>query len=373
MPGIVSEAPSAADPSRRRFMSRAGMVLCLPALARDQVGAVASKGIRSRDPEHVVSMLGVAVSNETLSNMKAQQLIAKHFTGITCQSAMKSRVIYKEPGRLDFSHAEVAVGFAERHNIAVRGHTLLWHLGMPTWLNNLVVSGLSSRIMEQYIHDVARHFRGRIMAWDVINEPLSDSSDRSNGPLKPTVLKSGLGEDFIARAFSISQEADPASRKYLNDFFFLLPDNRCRNKMYNCLRYAERLLSAGIPLHGIGIQGHLNAGALLPFRERASFFSEIKQLGLEVSITELDVRDLNRRASVQARDQIVASTVDSLLDSLTYAGDCCPVFTWGLSDNAHARVILDKYKVGVQRPNPFDGHYQPKMLLDALTRRLGCK
>lgn len=351
--------------SRRACISGAVGAACIPPNAKYlPILEKGGSGLRHR----VISTLGVAIENEALQSLQSRELIARRFTGITCQSAMKSRVIFAQRGKYNFKPARLAVEFASHYKMKLRGHTLLWHLAMPSWLVELVERGEASASIEKYIYDVARQFRGNITAWDVVNEPISDS--RSGSALKSTILTRKLGEDIIRRAFSISHHADPHSRKYINDFFFLLSDERCRNKMKNLLRYATYLRTKDTPIHGLGLQGHLNAGSLLPFKERVCFFREIKDLGLQISITELDVRDLKRRSSVDERDGIVADTVNDLLDSIGEAGVVCPVYTWGLSDRFHARVKTDVYEAGLQRPTPFDDRYRPKDFMRALEQRV---
>lgn len=322
------------------------------------------------EPLKFVTMLGVAVSDDDLAAQDEATIIPKLFRGMTCQSAMKSRVIFADPNRYNFSPAEVALAFAARNNLHVRGHTLLWHLAMPPWLERSISTGGGASKIRSYIGDVATHFRGRIMAWDVVNEALSDSRDSSSSALKPTTITQNLGESMIFDAFRISHASDPVSKKYLNDFFFLLPDDRCRNKIWNCLRVAERALSNGVPLHGIGLQGHLNAGSLLPWKERIQFFSEIKAMGLEITVTELDVRDPRSRPSVAARDQIIADTANDFLESLAHAGIRCPVFTWGMSDRTQSKAVNGKFAVGVQRPTPLDTALHPKPLMAVLRDHL---
>jgi endo-1,4-beta-xylanase len=330
--------------------------------------AVSSTRLDAKGTENLrrcaASMLGVAISNDVLLDPAARQVILDHFQGITCDSAMKCRVIAHEKGKYNFGPADKAVRFSQRHGLRMRGHTLLWHQGMPPWLNKMISAGEGTQIVHEYIRAVSTYFQGKIMAWDVVNEPLSNSY--SSDPLKSTILTNGIGSRIIEEAFFISQEADPHSKKYLNDFFFLLPDELCRKKIRNCLIYAEKLLSKGVPIHGVGLQCHLNAGTLLPFKERINFFLGLKSLGLEISITELDVRDLVRRDSIIIRDEIIANTIEDLMHSLAYSDIQCPVFTWGLSDKYHTRVIIDKIKKGDQRPAPFDQNFKAKKFMKVL-------
>src|SRR5690606_5078017 len=128
--------------------------------------------------------------------------------------AMKFGPLRPSRNTFNFNAADALIDFAEANDMQVRGHTLLWHNQNPDWLNN----GNFSRdemieIMREHITTVVGRYRGRIVAWDVVNEAIAD-----NGQLRNTIWLQTIGPEYIEMAFEFAHEADPQALLFYNDY-----------------------------------------------------------------------------------------------------------------------------------------------------------
>lgn len=232
-------------------------------------------------------------------------LVERHFDSITPENVMKWERIHPRPDGYDFRLADRFVEFGERRGQFIVGHTLVWHSQVPDWVfqdeqgRPIGREALRERLRD-HIFTVVGRYRGRVHAWDVVNEALDD-----DGTLRQSPWLRILGEGYIADAFRWAHEADPEAELYYNDYSLELPAKRA-----GALALIERLKAAGVPIHGIGTQGHFG----LDYPDLAEFDATLEAFGatgLKVMVTELDVdvlpaafqyqgADIGRRAELRA-------------------------------------------------------------------------
>ena len=160
--------------------------------------------------------VGTAVRAKPLTNDATYgEILAREFNVITAESAMKFRAIRPTHSEFDFADADTIVNFATAHEMRVRGHTLLWHYSTPRWLRegNFSKDEVSA-ILKEHIQTVVSRYRGRVYAWDVINEAINDDGTG----LRQTFWSKMLGEDYIAQALTWAREADPDAKLFYNDY-----------------------------------------------------------------------------------------------------------------------------------------------------------
>ena len=259
-------------------------------------------------------LIGVALNTSMVTgdNPRAAEIVAREFSALTAENDMKWARINPEPGRYDFRMADAYVAFAEKHKMAVIGHTLVWHSQTPRWVFQDDSQQPASRElllqrMREHIHTVASRYRGRVKGWDVVNEAVSD------GPADREILRSSpwrriIGDDFIDHAFRFAREADPKAELYYNDYGLFHREKRERT-----LRMLRGLIERGVPIDGVGSQGHY--GIEKP--TAAEVDQEIKDfaaLGLKVMITELDVDVLPSRGDVGVADIARREEYDAALN-----------------------------------------------------------
>src|SRR6266545_4335675 len=120
--------------------------------------------------------IGTAVDFDALNaDTPYRERIASEFSSITAENVMKWQLVEPTRGQLDCSAADQLVDFAKHNGQKVRGHTLLWHNQLPTWLTDGVTAGTITPaelrgILRQHIFDEVSHFKGKLYQWDVVNE-----------------------------------------------------------------------------------------------------------------------------------------------------------------------------------------------------------
>jgi endo-1,4-beta-xylanase len=228
--------------------------------------------------------IGVAVAPGNLKTDEAN-LILEQFNSLTPENAMKMGPIHPEENRYFWNDADSIVAFAQAHGLRVRGHNLCWHNQTPRWLfrdsagNNVSKEILLQRLKD-HITTVVNRYKGKIYAWDVVNEAISDKADEY---LRPSLWYQICGEDFITKAFVYAHAADPDAILFYNDYNEINPIKR--EKIY---KLVKSLKDAGVPIGGVGLQGHWAINE--PSREQLdSTIKKISDLGVKIQITELEI------------------------------------------------------------------------------------
>ena len=247
--------------------------------------------------------IGVAVSPRALKTDEAS-LILQQFNSLTPENAMKMGPIHPKENEYYWRDADSIIAFAMRNKLKVRGHTLLWHNQVPRWLfvdnnGNTVSKEVLLQRLKDHITTVVNRYKGKIYAWDVVNEAISDKRDEY---LRPSPWLQICGEEYIAKAFQWAHEADPNAQLFYNDYNEISPIKR--EKIY---RLVKSLKDAGVPIHGIGLQGHWAVNE--PSRGQLdSTLSRLSQLGLKLQITELDISVYPKEHDARARRATDADT-----------------------------------------------------------------
>ncbi len=229
-------------------------------------------------------LMGVAVSPQALKTDEAQ-LILKQFNSMTAENAMKMGPIHPKENEYFWSHADSIVAFAQRNNLKLRGHTLCWHNQTPRWLftdanGNPTSKEILLQRLKDHITTVVTRYKGKVYAWDVVNEAISDKPDEF---LRSSEWLKICGEEYIAKAFQYAHEADPDALLFYNDYNEINPVKR--EKIF---KLVKSLKDAGVPIHGVGLQGHwaLNEPS---YQQLDSTLTRFSELGLKIQITELDI------------------------------------------------------------------------------------
>jgi endo-1,4-beta-xylanase len=277
--------------------------------------------------------IGAAVLTDHFSDSAYGDMLASEFSQLEPEHEMKFAVVHprdnNDPEPYDFSRPDQLVAFAETHQMLVRGHTMLWHEALPDWIKQgRYSSSQLSDIAQDHITTVATHYRDRVYAWDVVNEAFNDDGSMRHSIWydTPGIGFAGQGTNYIAQALTWAHNADPAALLFYNDYG-AEAQNAKSNAIYAMAKDFKR---RGIPLNGIGFQMHLdiNAGQnqLSSLRSNLKRFSD---LGLQVQITELDVR-LNNGGSEQLNAQ--ANLYHEVAKACFDTPNCTSLQTWGVTD-----------------------------------------
>lgn len=312
--------------------------------------------------------IGVAVSPRALQSDEAI-LIKQHFNSLTPENAMKMGPIQPREGQFFWRDADSIAAFTQRNGMKMRGHTLLWHKQAPSWFFTNAAGDTVSRDvllqrMKAHISAVAGRYKGRVYAWDVVNEVISDNR---NEVYHSTPFLRIIGEDFIEHAFRFAHEADPDALLFYNDYNEI--DGVKRGKI---IRMIQNLRAKGVPIHGVGLQAHwaINEPS---YGQLDSTLGEFAQLGLPLHITEIDISVYPKEHSERERKAADADTLYTAAKEKAqvekykmcfelfrkYNEPITSVTFWNISDR---HSWLDDFPVRGRKDYPllFDRNLQPK-------------
>jgi GH35 family endo-1,4-beta-xylanase len=259
---------------------------------------------------------------------------------------MKWDPVQRIPGVYDFSGGDRIVDFALSRGMRVKGHALVWHGATPLWVNALSPPELRIAF-EDHIRTVAGHYRGRVHAWDVVNEAIDDSQPG----LRSTVFSRGLGAGYVAEAFRLARRADPEAQLVYNDYG-AEGLNRKSNDVYDLVR---DLKQRGL-VDGVGLQMHVQAGSVPRVEDIRANMERLADLGLQVNVSEMDVRIRDVPGDAAAKRERQRQVYRDVVAACVAVPRCEAVTFWGFTD-AHSWIDAT---FGADDPLLFDEQYRAK-------------
>ncbi|MCZ0207611.1 non-reducing end alpha-L-arabinofuranosidase family hydrolase [Streptomyces sp. UMAF16] len=313
----------------------AGTADARPAPAQaDTLGAQAAQSGR---------YFGTAVAAGRLGDGAYSTILDREFNAVTPENEMKWDATERTRGSFTFTAADQIVGHAVAHGQRVRGHTLVWHSQLPNWVGSITDAATLRSVMRQHITTEASHFKGKIYAWDVVNEAFADGG---SGARRASVFQNVLGDGYIEDAFRTARAADPAAKLCYNDYNI---ENWSDAKTQAVYRMVRDFKSRGVPVDCVGFQSHFGtSGPPASFRNTLANFAA---LGVDVQITELDI--------AQAPATAYADTVKACGS----VARCTGITVWGIRDS-------DSWRSG-ENPLLFDGAGNKKAAYGAVLSALG--
>ncbi|MET8044070.1 endo-1,4-beta-xylanase [Micromonospora sp. NPDC005215] len=253
---------------------------------------------------------GAAVATNKLSDNTYVTVLNREFNSVVAENEMKWDATESQQGRFSYTGGDRLVSHAQANGMSVRGHALLWHQQQPGWAQNMSGSALRSAAIN-HVTQVATHFRGKIYAWDVVNEAFADGGGggRRDSNLQRT------GNDWIEAAFRAARAADPGAKLCYNDYN---TDgvNAKSTGIYNMVRDFK---SRGVPIDCVGFQSHLGTSLASDYQANLQRFAD---LGVDVQITELDVMGGGNQASI----------FGSVTRACMNVSRCTGITVWGVRD-----------------------------------------
>ena len=231
-------------------------------------------------------LVGIAGDVPTRYSVEELQLAAEHFCAVTPENCMKPERIHPGEDRWLFEQADALVQWAEKNNMTLHGHTLVWHQQTPDWFFQGDEKEVIKQRMKDHIRTLVGRYKGKLQSWDVVNEAINDGGDAQTAMtenLRDSKWMQTLGPEFLTLAFQTAHAVDPEAVLYYNDYSI-----ESGPKHESSMALLKRLLADGAPVHAVGIQGHWRSGGV-PFEDIENAIADYASLGLKVSITELDV------------------------------------------------------------------------------------
>lgn len=343
-----------------------------------RLSVAGADALRARALAHGL-MYGAAVAPELLdlnglSNGSTSdpytQLIAGQCNILVGENAMKWGPIHPSPTSYNFGPADKLVRFAALAGQRVRGHNLCWHEALPNWFQTTATRENARNLLVQHIQTVAGRYRGQIHSWDVVNEAVESRDGRPDG-LRVSPWLNLIGPEYIELAFTTAAAVDPGTKLTYNETHIELDTPEESANRAHTLMLLRRLKARNVPVHAVGIQSHLQANGPQPGNGLLTFVREIRKLGLEVYITEMDVNTHALEGGPEAQDYAVSQVYRNYLGMLLPEPNVAAVLTWGIT-NGHT-WLNDSNEKWVKRPDgarqrplPFDDSMQPTPVFAAI-------
>ena len=273
-------------------------------------------------------LVGGAVNPDDFNDPGYLQAVGREFNLMVPENLMKFAETEPGPHQFNFCPADQIMAYARANNMKVRGHNLVWQQDLPSWLTNGSYSSSdASAILQEHINTVMGHFKGQLVDWDVVNEAIAYSPPY--GP-QPSYWLTQLGSNYIDMAFQWAHQADPNAKLFYND----TGGEGLGAKSDAVYNLVKGLLSRGVPVDGVGLQMHVDLTSAPSQSDILSNMERLAALGLQVHITEMDVRlpvDANGNASA-ADLASQAAIYQSVMTACQAAPNCTAFLTWGFSD-----------------------------------------
>lgn len=295
-------------------------------------------------------LVGSAVSYGVLSSADTTYatVLANEFDYITPENSGKWGSLQPiASDQWDFTQHDTLVEFATNNDKLYKGHTLVWHSQLPSFINDSLSAEELKEFIYQHIDTTMSRYQGEFLAWDVVNEAIADS-----GEYRDSIFYQKLGTDYIAAAFRQAHRLDRKAHLYYNDYN-IAGINAKSNAVYEMLK---GLVEAGVPVDGVGFQMHLSAGSAPGYEELVANFQRFADLGLLINISELDVRVADLPWDQTTKLAIQRQVYHRVTSACMQFKQCESLTTWGFTD---AYSWIDT-TFGNDDPLPLDEAYQRK-------------
>jgi endo-1,4-beta-xylanase len=267
---------------------------------------------------------GAAIAAGKLGDSAYTGILNREFNAVTPENEMKWDATEPSQGSFNYTNGDRILNQGISMGAKIRGHALLWHAQQPGWAQALSGTALRNAAIN-HVTQVATHYKGKIYAWDVVNEAFADgtSGARRDSNLQRT------GNDWIEAAFRAARAADPNAKLCYNDY----NTDGINAKSTAVLTMVKDFKSRGVPIDCVGFQSHL--GTSIPGDYQANL-QRFADAGVDVQITELDVAQGGNQATIYA----------TVTKACMAVSRCAGVTVWGIRDS-------DSWRTG-ENPLLFD-------------------
>lgn len=294
--------------------------------------------------------IGAAVNSSALRDDKNyRETLAREFSIVTPEYVMKMAPLRPSRDTFFWDDADALVDFAQKHQMQIHGHTLVWHQDVPQWIEKNEKSWTRetlSAVLREHIFAVVGRYKGRIKIWDVVNEAVGDDAK-----MRDTIWRRVIGDDYIALAFRWAHEADPDAILLYNDYNAEGLGAKS-DAVFNLVR---DLKNEGVPINGVGLQMHFSLENPLNSADFAANMKRLGDLKLSVHVTELDIR-VPEPITPQKLDE-QGLQFSRVLETFLAAPNRGTFTFWGFSDG---KSWIPSFFKGYNAGLLFDQNYKPK-------------
>jgi len=303
---------------------------------------------------------GTAIrASQIASEASIRRLVLDDCDWIVPEIDMKWNVVQPAAHEWNFAPADEIVRFAATNALGVRGHTIAWEQSTPDWAKAAMGEQGGWAVLERFIASTMSRYADQVAEWDVVNEPI-DTDNGADG-MRLTSFHRAFGATYVDRLLRTARGAAPTARLFVNEYGLEYGNHVERDRRARTLRLLRDLRRDGAPIDGLGIQAHLDLGkGDLAVDEIRDFVRAVADLGLRVTITELDVKEHDVTLPLAERDRLIAEHVRRYLDVVLAEKVVGGVVTWGLSDRDSWLRESDDASRSLNRGLPFDAAMAPK-------------
>lgn len=266
---------------------------------------------------------------------KCKELFLANFNAAVTENALKWMPMEPRQGQVNYKTVDAILAWTEEHNIPLRGHCLFW--GSPRYVQDWV-----KRLDDDELHDVvkkratavARRYRGRFAEYDLNNEMMHVN-----------YYQQRLGPEIIKDMAKWVQEGDPNATLFVNDY-----DVLTGNRVNDYVTHIRGLQSRGVPVAGIGVQGHLHGETFDP-KALQNALDVLAQLKLPIRITEFNFPGQRSRFFRNRRLSLTPAEEEAKAKALTQYYRICfahpavhGILMWGFWEGANWIPVSSLYK-----------------------------
>ncbi|MFG3680004.1 non-reducing end alpha-L-arabinofuranosidase family hydrolase [Micromonospora chalcea] len=298
------------SPAVRALLAGAVSVVTVAAVAVMMPSANAAASTLGAAAAQSGRYFGTAIAAGRLGDSTYSTIAGREFNMITAENEMKPDATQPQRGQFNFNSGDQIYNWATQRGLKVRGHTLAWHAQQPGWMQSLNGSNLRQAMID-HINGVMAHYRGKLAAWDVVNEAFNEDGSRRSSNLQ------GTGNDWIEVAFRTARAADPSTKLCYNDYNI---ENWSYGKTQGVYNMIRDFKSRGVPIDCVGLQTHFTGGSSLPGNFQTTL-QNFAALGVDVALTEVDVTNSS------------TSQYAGLTQACINVPRCIGITVWGVRDS----------------------------------------
>ncbi|TBU33420.1 endo-1,4-beta-xylanase C precursor [Dichomitus squalens] len=265
---------------------------------------------------------GTATDNPELTDTAyaAKLNDSKEFGQITPGNSMKWDATEPTRGTFTFSGGDQIANLAKANGQLLRGHNCVWYNQLPSWVSDGTFTAADlTTVIQNHCGTLVGHYKGQMYSWDVINEPFND-----DGTWRQDIFYNTLNTTYVPIALKAARAADPNAKLYINDYNI----ENTGAKATAMLNLVKELIADGVPIDGVGFQCHFIVGEVSTSLQ--TVMEQFTALGLEVAITELDIRmTLPETEALLAQQQ---KDYQSVVQACMNVEGCVGITIWDWTD-----------------------------------------
>lgn len=264
-----------------------------------------------------------------------EEKFLQNFNSAVTENAVKWATMERQKGQPNYSVIDGILTWTEANQIPLRGHNLFWGIEkfIQPWVKELSDEELELTIKNR-AENVTARYKGRFVEYDLNNEMVHGN-----------YYEDRLGADITKKMAEWSQNGDPEIKLWLNDYDILTG-----KKLPEYMAQIRLLLGQGVPVAGIGVQGHLHAETF-DREQLKNALDSIAQFNLPIRVTEFNMPGQRSKyyddRNLKLTDEEEVQKANELVDyyKICFAHPAVEgILMWGFWEGANWIPVSSLYK-----------------------------